>query len=69
MLRGATGFEIAIKKIEAALKLSQNRNQKDYQNIVHELAELNTPQAYLFSWTLTKNKYEIQFYYFWNQAK
>ena len=52
MLRGVTGFEIEVKKIEAAHKLSQNRNQKDYQNIIHELAQLNTPQADLMSDTL-----------------
>ena len=56
MLRGVTGFEIEIQKIEAAHKLSQNRNQKDYQNIIHELAQINTPQADLMGDTLTKNQ-------------
>jgi len=56
MLKGVTGFEIEIEKIDAAHKLSQNRNQKDYQNIIHELAQLNTPQADMMSDTLTKNK-------------
>lgn len=56
MLRGVTGFEILISKIEAAHKLSQNRNQNDYQNIIRELAQLNSPQANMMSDTLTKNQ-------------
>lgn len=56
MLRGVTGFKIKIEKVEAAHKLSQNRNQKDYQNIIHELVQLDTLQADLMSNTLTKNQ-------------
>ena len=36
-IQGIVGFEIAITAIEAAYKLSQNRDQKNYQNIIHEL--------------------------------
>ncbi len=36
-MRGIVGFEIAIEKIEANYKLSQNRNEEDYQNIIREL--------------------------------
>lgn len=56
MLRGVTGFEIEINRIEAAHKLSQNRNQKDYQNIIHELAQIDTPQSNMMSKTLAKNQ-------------
>ena len=38
-LRGIVGFEIEITKIEAAYKLSQNRNDHDYKNIIHRLEE------------------------------
>lgn len=36
-MKGVTGFEIAITKIEATQKLSQNRDRKNYTAIIHEL--------------------------------
>ncbi|MFJ8066877.1 FMN-binding negative transcriptional regulator [Psychrobacillus sp. NPDC096426] len=36
-LKGIVGFKIDVKEIQAAYKLSQNRNEKDYLNIVEEL--------------------------------
>ena len=36
-LQGLVGFEIRITKIEAAYKLSQNRDQLNYRNVVREL--------------------------------
>lgn len=36
-LLGLVGFEITITNIEAAYKLSQNRDQKNHQNIIKEL--------------------------------
>ena len=36
-MRGIVGFEIEIKEIEASFKLSQNRNSKDYQNVIKML--------------------------------
>lgn len=36
-MNGIVGFEISIEKIEAAFKLSQNRNDEDFKNIVNEL--------------------------------
>ncbi len=36
-MKGVTGFEINITKIEATHKLSQNRDRKNYANIIHEL--------------------------------
>jgi transcriptional regulator len=38
-MRGAVGFEIQVTRIEAANKLSQNRNERDYANIVHQLEQ------------------------------
>ncbi|MEM7101937.1 MAG: FMN-binding negative transcriptional regulator [Bacteroidota bacterium] len=38
-LRGIVGFEIKVNRIEAAFKLSQNRNQTDFENIIHKLRE------------------------------
>jgi transcriptional regulator len=36
-IQGLVGFEIAITNIEATFKLSQNRDQKNFQSIIHEL--------------------------------
>ncbi len=36
-INGIVGFKIRIEEIQAAYKLSQNRNHEDYQNIVREL--------------------------------
>ena len=36
-MQGIVGFEITITNIEATYKLSQNRNEKSYQNIIQEL--------------------------------
>lgn len=54
MLKDVTGFEITIDKIEAAFKLSQNRNHKDYNNIIAELKSLNTRLADLMAEELSK---------------
>jgi len=34
---GIVGFKIEIKEIQAAFKLSQNRNDEDHQNIIKKL--------------------------------
>jgi transcriptional regulator len=34
---GVTGFKMTIEKMEASFKLSQNRDETDHQNIIHEL--------------------------------
>ena len=36
-ITGITGFKMTIETIEANFKLSQNRNNKDHSNIIHEL--------------------------------
>lgn len=40
-LKGIVGFKIKVQEIQAANKLSQNRNERDYQNIIHKLYEEN----------------------------
>lgn len=42
---GIVGFEIDIKRVEAAHKLSQNRNLEDYNNIIRELEKLEDYNA------------------------
>lgn len=44
-LKGIVGFKIKVQEIQAAYKLSQNRNQEDYQNIVEKLKEEKNPNS------------------------
>ena len=37
-LKGIVGFKIRINEIQAAYKLSQNRNKKDFRNIIEQLS-------------------------------
>ena len=46
-IKGIVGFKIKIQEVQAAYKLSQNRNEEDYQNIIDKLYEdkdLNSQQ-------------------------
>lgn len=38
-LKGIVGFKIKVQEIQAAYKLSQNRNEEDYNNIINKLYE------------------------------
>ena len=44
-LAGIVGFEVQVGHMEAAYKLSQNRNAADFANIIAELEQLKTPDA------------------------
>jgi len=43
--RGIVAFEIEIEEIQAKHKLSQNRDEKNYDNIILELKKTENPQA------------------------
>lgn len=43
-LKGLTGFEMKVTEIKANYKLSQNRNDKDYKNVISML--LNSPDIW-----------------------
>ncbi|HYG39996.1 MAG TPA: FMN-binding negative transcriptional regulator [Cytophagales bacterium] len=53
-MNGLVGFEISIEKVEASFKLSQNRNAKDYENIIQELSQLGTATSKLMAEELRK---------------
>ena len=38
-LKGIVGFRIKVQEVQAAYKLSQNRNEEDYQNIIAKLQD------------------------------
>ena len=48
-MNGIVGFEISIEKTEAAFKLSQNRNDEDFKNIVRQLRLSNELSAKLMA--------------------
>ena len=43
--RGIVAFEIEITEIQATRKMSQNRDEKNYQNIITELEKNNTNES------------------------
>ncbi|SDN79036.1 negative transcriptional regulator, PaiB family [Psychrobacillus sp. OK028] len=44
-LKGIVGFKIKVQEFQAAYKLSQNRNEEDYQNIIGKLKEEENPNS------------------------
>jgi transcriptional regulator len=55
-LLGLVGFEITITNIEAAYKLSQNRDQKNHQNIISELEKRKDHESHLVAEEMKKRK-------------
>lgn len=45
MLKGIVGFKIKVSDIQAAYKLSQNRNEADFQNIIEQLQNEGDPSS------------------------
>ena len=54
-LRGIVAFEIEVTEIQAAFKLSQNRNEKDWQNIIQELETIGTENAHNVAKAMKEN--------------
>lgn len=42
-MKGVVGFKVKVEEVQAAYKLSQNRNEEDYENIIHKLKEEENP--------------------------
>jgi transcriptional regulator len=55
-MKGIVGIEISIGKIEAQWKLSQNRNDFNYANIIMELEKLNDLNAQLIADEMRKQR-------------
>lgn len=45
-LKGIVGFKVKAEEIQASYKLSQNRNEQDYQNIIAKLYKEDNPLAH-----------------------
>ena len=44
-VHGIVGFEIKVTEFQAAYKLSQNRNEEDYHQVIEKLEEMEDAQA------------------------
>lgn len=44
-LKGIVGFKIKVEEIQASYKLSQNRNETDYMNIIDKLQKEENPHS------------------------
>jgi transcriptional regulator len=44
-MKGIVGFEISIDEVQASFKLSQNRDQKNYENVIKELHKSDDQNA------------------------
>lgn len=54
-MKGLVGFEIMISSIEATYKLSQNRDNKNHQNIIDELLKTADHGSHLIAQEMKKN--------------
>lgn len=45
-LKGIVGFKLTVTDIQAAYKMSQNRNDRDYANIITQLHQETSPEAH-----------------------
>jgi transcriptional regulator len=52
--KGILGFEIEIDEIQATKKLSQNRDDYNYKNIISELKKTENPQAFAVAKEMSK---------------
>ncbi|PZX92966.1 FMN-binding negative transcriptional regulator [Flavobacterium aquariorum] len=54
--RGIISFEIKIEEIQAQTKMSQNRDDKNYSNIISELEKTENPQSMAVAKEMAKNR-------------
>ncbi len=57
-IKGIKGFKIKVEEVQAAYKLSQNRNATDYANIISELYKEKAPHADVVAEAMKKNRTE-----------
>jgi transcriptional regulator len=58
-IRGLIGFEIVINDIQAAFKLSQNRDRENYTNIISALEQRNEGQDLLIASEMKKKSQKL----------
>lgn len=55
-INGIVGFKIKVEEVQAAYKLSQNRNEKDYKNVIDKLYEEKDSDAHKVADAMKKLK-------------
>ena len=55
-IKGIVGFKVMIKEIQACYKLSQNRSDIEYNNVVEKLRDEGTTNSYLVAEQMIKVK-------------
>jgi transcriptional regulator len=55
-MRGIVGFQIKINRIEAKFKLSQNRQQQDYDSVIAELQKSDDGNALAVAQVMAENR-------------
>jgi transcriptional regulator len=55
-MQGTMGFQIRVTRLEASFKLSQNRNDEDYANIIRHLNERGDEQSTAIAKQMMRNK-------------
>ena len=55
-VKGIVAFEIKIEEIQAKNKMSQNRDEKNYLNIISELEKTKNPQSVSVAKEMAKNR-------------
>lgn len=56
LMKGVVGFEMSIDKVESRFKLSQNKDDEDYQNVIRELKALDDYNAKWIAEEMVKRK-------------
>lgn len=55
-MKGVAGFEIEITEVQACYKLSQNRNDVSYRNVIHELEKRTDADAQKIARIMKNNR-------------
>jgi transcriptional regulator len=55
-MKGIVGFQIKINRVEAKFKLSQNRRQPDYDNVIAELQKGGEANANAIAEAMAQNR-------------
>jgi transcriptional regulator len=56
MMNGIVGFQITVTRVEAAVKLSQNRSAHDYQTIIDKLKHEKLPGSFEIAQEMERRK-------------
>ena len=55
-MRGAVGFQVKVTRVEANFKLSQNRNDEDHANVIHQLEARGDDQSIAIASEMKKKR-------------